>query len=64
MLPFNPRHVLLLTSLAFAPFVHASSFDCASASSKTEKAICADAYLSGLDEKLAARWRFAGSVIC
>ena len=57
MLPFNPRHVLLLTSLVFAPFVHASSFDCASASSKTEKAICADPYLSELDEKLAQQWR-------
>ncbi|WKV98807.1 lysozyme inhibitor LprI family protein [Pseudomonas sp. H22_DOA] len=47
----------MLTSLVFAPFVHASSFDCASASSKTEKAICADPYLSELDEKLAQQWR-------
>lgn len=57
MLSFTPRHALLLTYLAFTPVVHASSFDCASARSKTEKAICADPYLSGLDEKLAQRWR-------
>lgn len=54
---FTLRHALALTTLAFACVSHASSFDCASASSKTEKAICADPYVSQLDEQLAERWR-------
>ena len=57
MLSLKSRHALLLISLAFAPFVHASSFDCASAASKTEKVICGDGDLSVLDEKLAKHWR-------
>lgn len=56
MFVFTLRHALALTTLAFASATHASSFDCASASSKTEKAICADPYLSQLDEQLAERW--------
>ncbi|MDR9861117.1 lysozyme inhibitor LprI family protein [Pseudomonas baetica] len=57
MLAFNFRHALALTSLAFASVIHASSFDCASAVSKTEKAICSTPDISGLDDKLAERWR-------
>lgn len=57
MLFFKPSHAALLISVACTPLVHASSFDCASATSKTEKAICADADLSALDDKLAERWR-------
>ncbi|WP_156184291.1 lysozyme inhibitor LprI family protein [Cellvibrio sp. pealriver] len=37
----------------------AASFDCAKASSKTEKLICADAELSSLDEKLAQTYKLA-----
>jgi uncharacterized protein len=51
------RHALVLAALALACSAHASSFDCASAASKTEKAICANADLSQLDEQLAERWR-------
>jgi uncharacterized protein len=57
MLAFNLRYALLLTSLAFIPNGHASSFDCVSAASKTEKTICSDSRLSDLDEKLGERWR-------
>ncbi|MDD1004927.1 lysozyme inhibitor LprI family protein [Pseudomonas sp. TNT2022 ID642] len=57
MFAISLRHALLLTALAFASVTHASSFDCASAASKTEKAICADPDLSQLDEHLAERWR-------
>ncbi|MFJ2710945.1 lysozyme inhibitor LprI family protein [Pseudomonas sp. NPDC087346] len=57
MLAFNLRYALLLTSLVFIPVVHASSFDCASAVSKTEKTICSDSYISDLDKKLGALWR-------
>jgi uncharacterized protein len=57
MFAISLRHFLLLTALAFAAVTHASSFDCASAASKTEKAICADPDLSRLDEQLAVRWR-------
>ncbi|MHA3735778.1 lysozyme inhibitor LprI family protein [Pseudomonas sp. Eth.TT006] len=52
----KPRHAFLLASLIFIPAVHASSFDCASAGSPTEKAICSDPYLSSLDEKLGGLW--------
>lgn len=57
MFALTLRHALALTALVFTSVVHASSFDCASAGSKTEKAICADADLSRLDEQLAERWR-------
>ncbi|WP_166220057.1 lysozyme inhibitor LprI family protein [Pseudomonas atagonensis] len=57
MLSFRSCHAVLLASLVFTSLTHASSFDCASASSKTEKAICADPYLSQLDVQLAERWR-------
>ena len=46
---------LLLVSLSG----HAASFDCAKATSVTEKAICADEELSALDEKLAVVWKKA-----
>lgn len=57
MFALSLRQALLLTSLAFAAVTQASSFDCASAASKTERAICADPDLSRLDEQLAERWR-------
>ncbi|MBC8996978.1 hypothetical protein IAI51_10615 [Pseudomonas sp. N40(2020)] len=57
MLAFTHRHALALTVLAFTSVTHASSFDCASAISKTEKAICGNPDISVLDEKLAERWR-------
>ena len=37
--------------------VSAASFDCAKASSKTEKAICTDPELSKLDEDLASSYK-------
>jgi uncharacterized protein YecT (DUF1311 family) len=39
--------------LAFSSFAQAASFDCAKASSRSEKQICADPQLSKLDEDLA-----------
>lgn len=57
MLAFNFRHALALTSLAVASVIHASSFDCASAATPAEKAVCADPYTSSLDEKLGLLWR-------
>jgi uncharacterized protein len=57
MLPFKLRHAFLLASLMFIPAVHASSFDCASATSPAEKTICSDPYISNLDEKLGSLWR-------
>ena len=57
MLPFKLRHAFLLASLMFIPAVHASSFDCASATSPAEKTICSDPYISNLDKKLGSLWR-------
>ncbi len=57
MLSCKLRHAFLLASLMFIAAVHASSFDCASASSPAEKTICSDPYISNLDEKLASLWR-------
>lgn len=57
MLNFTLRHALCVTSFAFVSVTHASSFDCASAASPVEKAICADPYLSDLDEKLGVLWK-------
>lgn len=53
----NARCALLLVFFAFSAAAHASSFDCTSAASSSEKAICADAYTSKLDQKLGAVWR-------
>jgi len=53
----NLRHMVALTCLAFTGAIHASSFDCAKAVSKTEKAVCSDAQISALDDKLATLWR-------
>jgi uncharacterized protein len=53
----NARRALLLGFLAFSAAAHASSFECTSAASSSEKAICADAYTSKLDQKLGAVWR-------
>ncbi|TKJ71698.1 hypothetical protein PspCFBP13508_13665 [Pseudomonas sp. CFBP13508] len=57
MFAISLRHAVALTSLVLACTAHASSFDCTSAASKTEKAICSDPYLSTLDDKLAEQWR-------
>ncbi|VVM86788.1 lysozyme inhibitor LprI family protein [Pseudomonas fluorescens] len=50
------RHALVLMSVAFASVTQASSFDCATANSKTEKAICGDPQISLLDETLGKLW--------
>ncbi|UZE09869.1 lysozyme inhibitor LprI family protein [Pseudomonas sp. B21-053] len=54
-LTFSPVIVTTLL-LAASGVAHASSFDCTSATSPTEKAICADAYTSNLDQKLGELW--------
>ncbi|RON49295.1 hypothetical protein BK666_06890 [Pseudomonas frederiksbergensis] len=46
----------LLAPLAFSTAICASSFDCTSAASPSEKAICADAYTSNLDKQLGELW--------
>lgn len=51
--------VLLLLALPLATASHAASFDCAKATGKVEKMICADAKLSKLDEKMASMHRKA-----
>lgn len=58
MLPrFTATCVSLLAVFACPTASHASSFDCSLAASPSEKAICADAYTSNLDQKLAESWR-------
>jgi len=57
MFAIHLRHAVALTSFVLACTADASSFDCTSAASKTEKAICSDPYLSSLDDKLATQWR-------
>jgi len=57
MFAISLRNALALAALALACTAHASSFDCTSAASKTETAICNDPYLSSLDDKLAEQWR-------
>jgi uncharacterized protein len=54
-LTFSPVIVIALL-LAVSGVSHASSFDCTSAASPSEKAICADAYTSNLDKKLGELW--------
>jgi len=56
MLSFKIRHAFLLACLMSISVVNASSFDCASAASPTEKTICTDSYISSLDEKLGVLW--------
>ena len=56
MFAISLRHALVLMSVAFASVTQASSFDCATANSKTEKAICGDPQISLLDEKLGKLW--------
>jgi uncharacterized protein len=53
---FTATCASLLASLAFSTVTHASSFDCASAASPSEKVICADPYTSNLDQKLGELW--------
>ena len=60
---------LALLALVFSGAASAASFDCAKASTRIEKAICADAGLSALDEHLgrfyfAARERLAENASC
>ena len=56
--------ILLATSIhvSFLNTVQAASFDCAKASSKTEKAICNNPELSKLDEKMADAYKAAVAV--
>jgi Uncharacterized protein conserved in bacteria, putative lipoprotein len=51
--------LLVLTLLAAPSLAQAASFPCAKASTPTEKAICADQGLSKLDERVAASYREA-----
>ena len=51
--------LLVLTLLAAPSLAQAASFPCAKASTPTEKAICADQGLSKLDERVAAAYRDA-----
>ncbi|QJI45390.1 DUF1311 domain-containing protein [Pseudomonas sp. ADAK2] len=53
---FTTLGAALLAPLAFSTVTHASSFDCANATSPSEKTICADAYTSNLDKKLGELW--------
>ncbi len=57
----NTRIVISLVaiSLVWMPYVHSSSFDCAKATTKIEKVICANPKLSELDEKLSALYKKA-----
>jgi uncharacterized protein len=43
--------------LAWMPYVHSASFDCAKAKTKIEKLICANPKLSQLDEKVSALYK-------
>lgn len=56
------RAVLALGSMLIPAMLLAAGFDCARATSTTEKAICADAALSALDEHL-ARYYSAGRMV-
>lgn len=47
------------TALAMAASGQAASFDCAKATTKVEKAICADDGLSSLDDEMAAAYKLA-----
>jgi uncharacterized protein len=53
---FTASCASLLAPLVFATASHASSFDCTHATSSSEKAICADPYISTLDRKLGSLW--------
>lgn len=56
------RHpsLILLLSLSMLPLLaHAAGFDCRKAASAAEKAICADATLSKMDDDLAGAWQKA-----
>ena len=57
----NTRIVISLVaiSLVWMPYVHSASFDCAKATTKIEKVICANPKLSELHEKLSARYKKA-----
>ena len=51
--------LLFITAMLAASTVQAASFDCAKATSRMEKAICANSDLSRLDEALAASYKAA-----
>ena len=52
----------VIVSTVFMASAHAASFDCARATSFSEKAVCGDAALSLLDDTLAARYASAYAV--
>lgn len=56
-----PIIFLTFYNFFFTTYVHAASFDCTKARSTMEKAICTDASLSSLDEKLAFEYKTARS---
>jgi len=53
------KHILVIFSLTTIHFTYAASFDCNKAKSPVEKAICADAELSKLDEVLSQTYKVA-----
>jgi uncharacterized protein len=48
---------LAAISLAWMPYVHSASFDCAKAKTKIDKLVCGDPKLSELDEKLSGLYK-------
>jgi uncharacterized protein len=50
---------LAAISLAWMPYVHSASFDCAKAKTKIDKLVCGDPKLSDLDDKLSALYKKA-----
>ncbi|MFJ7793683.1 lysozyme inhibitor LprI family protein [Pseudomonas sp. NPDC096950] len=50
------RFIAIAAFVLMSDVAHASSFDCTSAASPSEKAICADPYTSSLDQKLGELW--------
>jgi uncharacterized protein len=57
------RCPIFLLLLAYAAFAGAASFDCAKAQSRIEKAICADAQVSDLDEYLGRYYSAARAAV-
>jgi uncharacterized protein len=50
---------LVAISLAWMPYLHSASFDCAKAKTKIDKLVCGDPKLSDLDDKLGALYKKA-----
>jgi len=55
------RSIVALAAALMVPSLHAASFDCAKASTRVEKAICADPALGRLDDDVAAAYAAARS---